>query len=296
MADDFLNILCPVDFSSPARTAVGYAAALAGHFRARLHVLAVTSDDDGSAGRRLEEFLAPIVSRFDALPAPILAVQPGAPGEVILQMAEERAADLIVISTHGAGNGASAYGSTTLHVMQHAAAPLLVIPPAMHAMPPPAAEQLLSRHDIILAPVDFHRRARYDVRIAAGLARAFSLDLLLLHVVSPADGHTYDDARMLMRDLVDEIGGGISTDTWIAAGDAAEEIGRVATARNAGLIVMGLRGDGAVRGTLPGSIAFEVLRRAPAIVLALPEGRERMSADRRQNGGRRAAADAPLPA
>lgn len=273
---EFLHILCPVDFSDRARTAVGYAATLADHFRARLDVVAVNADADGEpvTVARLEGFVAPIADRFKTLnPALSFTIDFGVPGDAIIRQAEEDRADLIVISTHGAGAATAAYGSTTLHVMRHAAVPLLVIPPALHALPQPAIETLIGRDNRVLAPVDFHHRAIHDVRIAAGIAQAFDIDLLLLHVLSQDTVRNGEEANAMLAELAADVNTRVRVDAVLALGNPAAEISRVAIDHNAGVIVMGLRGDGRAIGSLPGSIAYEVVRQAPALVLALPEGR-----------------------
>ena len=61
-------------------------------------------------------------------------------------------------------------------------------------------------------------------------------------------------------------------ETVVAVGSPAEEIARIAIARDAGLIVMGLRSQEHMFGPRPGSVAYRVLSLAPARVLALPPG------------------------
>ncbi len=293
---DFLNILCPVDFSDRARTAVAVAAGLAEHFKARLGIVTAVSGRERRSItiRRLEEFVTPVVARFSTRgPAPDFVVRPGDPGETILSVADECLADVIVMSMHGTGADSTPYGSTARHVMQQSPIPLLVIPPALHAMPNPDLERMLDRGSIVLAPVGFHPRARYDVRIAAGLAESMGLGLLLLHVVTPRSPHDAADAATMLRELSADIGAHVVAETMIASGDAAEEIIRVAFVRNAGAIVMGLRGDDGTRGVRPGIVAYDVMRRAGALVLALPEGRGWI-AERRRERARRSALDAPL--
>lgn len=293
---DFLNILCPIDFSADARAAAACAGTLADRFKARLSVVtAVQGRERRSITiRRLEEFVAPVLALCGRhTPAPDFIVRHGEAAETILSVADECLADLIVISTHGAGNGRAPYGSTALHVMRHSPVPLLVIPPSLHALPHPEAGRLLGRSSLVLAPVDFDMRARYDARIAAGLAESLGLGLLLLHVVTPRSSRPAAEAATMLRDLSDEIGGHVMAETLVLCGEAVQEIARVAVVRNAGAIVMGLRGDDGTRGEKPGPIAYEVLRQAPALVLALPEGRGWI-AERRRERARRAALDAPL--
>lgn len=270
-----LNILCPVDFSEQSRTAVAYAAALADHFKAQLHVLNVIADGECEvdAVRELERFVAPIAARYGTLyPPPAYVVDHGIPGEVILRLAAE-CIDLVVIATTGAGASAGPYGSTTLHVMQHSEIPLLVLPPRLHETAPPDAERLMTHHEVVLAPVDFDRRALRDTQVASALAEAFGLDLVLLHVVTPNDHRSADEAEDRLCELATAARRGHLTETLVVEGDPADQISRVARARKAGLIVMGVRGDGLPPGAPPGSIAYAVLRQSPTLVFAVPSGR-----------------------
>ena len=131
----------------------------------------------------------------------------------------------------------------------------------------------------MIAPVDFDLRARRDIRIASGLAQAFGVDLLLLHVLSAGATRTAAQAEAQLRQLAGEIDERVRTEVKVAVGDATEEIGSVARSSNAGVIVMGLRGDRRARGSLPGSVAFGVLSRA-ALARARASGRSGL--DRRQ--------------
>jgi hypothetical protein len=110
--------------------------------------------------------------------------------------------------------------------MRHAAMPLLIVPPALHRIPPPEAERLLARHSVVLAPVDFDLRAQRDTHIASGLAQAFDLNLVLLHVLTTQAHRTPAQARALLCELADEIDGRVRTEVLVAAGGAAEEISR----------------------------------------------------------------------
>jgi nucleotide-binding universal stress UspA family protein len=64
---------------------------------------------------------------------------------------------------------------------------------------------------------------------------------------------------------------GVGADYEIAEGDPAEEILRCARYREAGLVVVGSRGLGAIAGALLGSVSTAVIRQAPLPVLVAKE-------------------------
>jgi nucleotide-binding universal stress UspA family protein len=65
---------------------------------------------------------------------------------------------------------------------------------------------------------------------------------------------------------------GLEVDTVVKPGWPADEICRVATDRDAGLIVVGAHGWGPIHGLMRGSVTNAVLHRAPCAVLAGPPG------------------------
>jgi nucleotide-binding universal stress UspA family protein len=68
---------------------------------------------------------------------------------------------------------------------------------------------------------------------------------------------------------------GIEAETVVLSGEAVQEICKLASERNARLIVMGSHGWGAMRGFMFGSVVAGVLRHAPCPVLSgTPETRE----------------------
>ena len=70
---------------------------------------------------------------------------------------------------------------------------------------------------------------------------------------------------------------GIDPETVVLSGNPVEEICKLASERNARLIVMGSHGWGALRGYLSGSVVAGVLRHAPCPVLTgTPASRERL--------------------
>lgn len=272
MSPTFPKVLCPVDLSEPSRTALGYAASVADHFQAQLTILNVAGVDD--ADRQpfapLKAFIEPVIRHVRLHPPPTSVVRSGVPHDVVLEIAAADRVDLIVMATHGLGATAARYGSTTLAVLRHSRTPLLVVPPALHGEPPAELERLLGSGRSILAPVDFHPRAVFDASVAAALAEAFGVPLVLFHAVAPDAGARLGDVETSLEDLRRQVHTPIAIRTSAVVGAAGPEVARFASECGAGLIVMGLRGSPGMPGSMPGSIAFDVLNRAPVLVLALP--------------------------
>jgi nucleotide-binding universal stress UspA family protein len=143
------SILLPTDFSECARHAVPYAAHLARLVGARvlcLHVVEPVVPAVGwtpiaeplpvaDVGEQLEDSAARELPRFarceefEGLDVEDIITRGEASAEIV-RVAEEREADLIVISSHGrAGLGRILFGSTAESVVRHAPCPVLVVKP-----------------------------------------------------------------------------------------------------------------------------------------------------------------------
>ncbi len=143
------QILLPTDFSGCANYALPYAAAIARATRARivcLHVVEPVVPAVGYTGLADPMPLADITDRLEdsaenELPKLIdceelkgleveEAIVHGDAAAEIVRVAGERAADLIVISSHGrTGLGRMLFGSTAEAVVRHAGCPVLVVKP-----------------------------------------------------------------------------------------------------------------------------------------------------------------------
>lgn len=147
----------------------------------------------------------------------------------------------------------------------------------------------------ILAPTDFSRCAAEAFPKAVELARAFSAELIVTHVLpiepaTPWDIPPYADfglaampsqeyevkveaeVRLRLADLVKiAVPSGVAARLAVARGDPAREI--VHAARNEGvdLIVMATHGWKGWRHLVFGSVAERVLREAPCPVLVVRE-------------------------
>lgn len=141
----------------------------------------------------------------------------------------------------------------------------------------------------VLVPTDFSAESGLALTYARELARRFESTLHLLHVVADADvspgtealwgfsetevqQRWFDEARTKLAALcpADEAAGA-PVRTAVAAGKPADRVVRYAGEHGVDLVVMGTRGRGAVEQLLLGSVAAEVVRRAPCPVLTVRE-------------------------
>lgn len=293
----FRSILCPVDFSAHAAHALRYAAALAGLARARLTVAWVTDpllarvaavhvlDPHGEQARAdLREFVAatlPLGAPW--LPEPQLVLSVGNAEDEIPKIAREQSTDLIVMGTHGlSGYRKMFVGSTTERVLRHATTPVLAVRLSEGRTLVLDAE--LPRVDVgaVIVAIDLGQGSSALAAFGAGLARALGATPVFVHVVArdsaparwqPAvEAHqrsALDRAREELSRLGADTGDG-TAEIVVSPGHPAEEIAALATARQAGLIVMGLTGQTGLFGARPGSIAYRVLLLTPTSVLVVP--------------------------
>ena len=290
------SVLCPVDFSEPSRTALGYAAAIADHFGARLTVLTV--DDPLLAEVAATTGLVPSLAaesetelrRFvaDTLPTAgsgpktlTYRVAAGRPAPEILRAAEELGAELIVMSSHGrSGMRKRFFGSTTERVLRETIVPVLVTPDDRERIG--SLSEFGHRIGRIIAPVDLTAASPHQVKVAAGLAEAFSVPLIVAHVMEPVfvpatvrfvipgtEATRRDEAEERLQALVRSAESTAAIETLVVSGDPSEEIVKLAETRGARVIVMGLHSSGLL-GPRMGSVTYRVLCLTHALVLALP--------------------------
>lgn len=159
----------------------------------------------------------------------------------------------------------------------------------------------------ILCSTDFSEPSYAGLDAACDLARTYSGQLILVHVVEPiptaavsiGDHSGFnvavhqrvlkENAEGSIRDLVEKrLSRGVSVKTVIAEGDPANQIVRVAAAEEVDLIVIATHGRTGWRHVIYGSVAERVVRLAGPAVLTIrsPKTREFKAV---QGRGRRAA-------
>jgi nucleotide-binding universal stress UspA family protein len=196
----------------------------------------------------------------------------GAAPDVIVEVAEQREASLIVMATHGySGLRRWALGSVTDRVVQSATAPVFVVRGGT-----PERQPALKR---LLAPLDGSSFARQALPLAAELATCAGANLILLEAVAPVvevnparpldrsnlaavnnldikRAHAEDELSAQARALASA---DLAVRTIVATGHAAEVIVDEAALEQADLIVMATHGRGGVQRWALGSVADKVL-------------------------------------
>ena len=289
-------MLCPIDFSAASSAALLCAVDIVQRFDARLMLLTVDDPMLADAARvRMGEGWHRVNSERelraflgDALgPAavsrhpPQVEVAEGKPALEILRVARESACDLMVMSTQGrSGSSKLVFGSTAERVLRETTVPVLVVPAKGAG---PASVDAASRSGApVLVPVDFSSATPRQTDIARRIASALNLPILLLHVIEPLHvpvpavidlsgllATRLSQAQAELNACGQDTPAPIRWETMIEAGNAAEEIARVAREQPAALVVMGLHGPPAP-GPRMGSVTYGVLQRAPVLTLALP--------------------------
>lgn len=142
MPRDFKTILCGTDFSEHSYTALDYALRFAKFSDGVLmvaHFVHVPTGDIYAgeawprtfeeAKRRAGELLTELhATRLGGYPKVELIVEIGAPGEMLLRLAQERNVDLVVTATHGRSELAELImGSTAEKLIRHAPCPVFVV-------------------------------------------------------------------------------------------------------------------------------------------------------------------------
>jgi len=288
------RVLCPTDFSEVSTKAEAYATALAEHYEASLHLLHVDPPmpvmapygeipvDVRLFEEQREQALADLAAAGDRARAAgvdtTTSLRGGHPAREILAVIEEQAADLLVIGTHGRGGVEHLLlGSVAEKLVRKALCPVMVVPPAAH----PETGVLFKR---ILCPVDGSVASAAAVAFALSLARETDGEVVLLQVVEPVPSSgefgaldTAEYRRIGEAHAQTVLTAAVSAEVraWcrvrevIAHGKPSERILDAAGDERADVIVMGVRGRGAIDVLAFGSTTNDVIRRSACPVLAV---------------------------
>ncbi|NLG63828.1 MAG: universal stress protein [Candidatus Cloacimonetes bacterium] len=280
------SILVASDLSPGASHVLRSAAALAELAEAELHVAHVVESNGLLEPDFASVEVANIALREQldaALPASARAtsvrVEGGRPHRVILDLADEVRADLIVVGPHrGATPAPQVLGTTADRLARTSEVPLLII----HG---PISLPLRS----VLIPTDLSDAAEgaLDVGLiwTAALRHPRGSDTqtvvhMLLAVPPVPDERAGEprhtaSARELHRHVEEACertgcGPSLKIEEEVAEGDATELILKRAKERAADLVVLGTHGHGALARALIGSVSSAVARRAECPVLLVP--------------------------
>lgn len=305
----FSSILLPLDGSSFAEEAVPLAAVVARAFGADLHLAHVirpmpgTGGDEGvesdlewrrevreAASGALSELAGQLRREGVSVDA---EVREGQVVTELLAAVEERAVDLVVMTTHGAGGFRRWWlGSVADALLRRSRVPLLLVRPWDDTRDRPSDEP---RFRTILVPVDGSPASEAALESAVALARADRpTRLVLVRVVpSPLDvGTLYgvpkvrpggeaaqrrkEEARRYLEQVSERLPGdeleGVELRV-MEASSAAEGVIEAARLSAADLLVLSSTGRGGLGRVVLGSVADKIIRGAtpPALVVHPPE-------------------------
>lgn len=296
----FTQILCPTDLGELSRRPLACAMSLARRYKAELTVLHVVPTFEPLTVRPAslavhvqvvhpvsrEEILAELQRAVDGAGVGSidinLAAEAGETSRTIIDQAIMRAADLLVIGTHGRGGFKQfIIGSVAETVLRTAPCPVLTVPPHAAATWSPDAP-----FKNILCAMDFSPSALQAFGWARDLARQADGVVTVLNVIDwrPEDEsgvyarlnppeygqRRADDARQRMQALIaGESGAPSAIQELVLNGRPHLEILRLAADTPVDLIVMGAQGRRGLDLTLFGSTTQAVVRAARCPVLTV---------------------------
>ena len=282
-------LLAAVDFSESSRAALTFAARLAKHANARLHVVHAQDPLLAAAARRagvdLDAETRAELGAFmqSADPAgdwnPVNEVADGPAVAVLCEVADRENADVIVVGAHGiSGVGRALFGSTTEGVLRQADHSVFVVPDAW-TPPQPAAKDLRGLGPVVVG-LEPTPPAIAAAHAGKALAHMLGAPLQLRHVVARPSvlARWSAHAEAVQRDRLDEARTRLANmdavrelapeSLEITSGSVAEQLADAAlvAAGRSPVLVLGRRTH-AERGGAPGSIAVRVLALTDAPVL-----------------------------
>ena len=295
------NVLFATDFSSPSEAAFPYATAISRRFGATLHSAHVLSDasillmtggvDYVSMGTIYEDAhteaadkLAELTANLNGIPHRNY-VRQGQVWKALAGIVEENKIDLIVVGTHGrTGLGKLLLGSVAEDILAHAPCSVLTVGPkvsgrnklpAYHKAGRDLAPVELDLRQIVFA-TNFAGNSALVAQSAIQLAEDFRARLILMHVMEDytqlgsRPGPIADGIRRL-RDLIP---GNAALqyipETLLEFGSAPERILKIASDREADLIVIGPGPASEIANThLTWSTAHRVISQAHCPVLTV---------------------------
>ena len=207
----------------------------------------------------------------------------------ICRLAQKIPADLIVMSTHGrTGLQHFFLGSTAERIVQHSPCPVLVTR-ARSEKPDQSAIQKLrpGARESILVPVDYSSASGQALQYAIGFAAHTGAKLLILHATHLGNGLTVEDLkafrfakarkearaeaqRQMGKFLRPVRFGSVEFDTLLRMGNPVAEICEVAEQHDIDCIITATHGLTGFDHLLMGSVAEQIVRRAPRPVLVVP--------------------------
>jgi len=284
------HILCPVDFSELSFLALKYAAVGAREYGAELTVLHAQAFDlpryfvrsetshllrELSAAKKgARDYLASSVKEILGKAVKLLSLRyevlDADPLDAILDAAEKRKTDLIVLGTHGYGRVKRLLlGSVAENVVRDAKVPVFLVRQKEHEfidVAHPDAEPRLAR---ILCPVNTAESGAAGLRHAGSLAERFHAKLTAFYSIEQEEDES-SVTKDLCRWMVQPASTRCDVETVVRKGAPAEEIIRYAREKHEDIIVLCAHHRPFQESTFFGRTTDLVIRHAPVPVLVVP--------------------------
>jgi len=204
------------------------------------------------------------------------------------RIAKERGASLVVVGSHGATLAREMFlGGTALGIVSHASVPVLLIRLKITEDGEEARCEAMCGdfREQVLYCTDFSETAERAFPFVEKIVESGGKRVTLLHVqdrthIEKYLAHRLDEFNEVDRQRLEllrarlEQRGAAEVRIEIPYGSPSREIVREAQERGCHLIVMGSQGRGFLEEMFLGSVAHQVIRRAPAPVLLVPSLRE----------------------
>jgi nucleotide-binding universal stress UspA family protein len=277
-------VLCPTDFSDAATFALQYAKVMAGGFQARLVVLYAeafepppyfTSAQENDLLKSLKRSRKTAGAYLARYAKTILGESPEAESLVvdnlavpaILQTAEQKNVDLIVMGTHGrSGWSRFMLGSVTERVLRETDRPVLTVRHKKGTLEPSAS--FIRK---VLCPVNYTEVALLALEHAAAIAECFSADLRVLNVLESPSGDKMEEGEMdrLCAWVPQELRPRCELKEIVRRGEPAEQIIEVAVSLGCDLLAIGAQHKRFFDSTVIGTTTTRVIQNAPCPVLTV---------------------------
>jgi nucleotide-binding universal stress UspA family protein/nitrite reductase/ring-hydroxylating ferredoxin subunit len=255
----YRTILIGTDGSETAEIALRKATALAKRFEGQL--LIVCAHGSGRVTKKLApEILHDARQRAREQGVETATVmREGDPAEVLVDVAEVRDADLIVLGNLGMGRATRfRLGGVPDHVAHSAPADLLIVDTTKH---PEREERSGEMYRTILVGTDGSPTATEAARKGFELAEIVGATVTLVYVGDPIVG------AIALEDTVKSRPGAAEVQTRVVQGEPAEKLTEVARTEGIDLILVGNKGMAGPRRFLLGSVPNKVAHNAPTDVL-----------------------------
>jgi nucleotide-binding universal stress UspA family protein len=283
-------IIVPLDGSELAEGALATATQIAHAERTHLVLFsaweepgsgtppAISMEIEAGARHYFDKYLRSIRERLQQ-PEIRTIVRCGDPGDVILEVAEEVGARLIVVASHGrSGIGRWLYGSTTQRLLHESRLPVLVVgPEALARSDRPAVKH-------VMVPLDGSVLSELAIDAGVRLATLFGAKLSLVQAVRWAyETYPYAGQAMYLPALDSDleagaleyiqrrtarISSGLEVHGFVVRGFAAQALMDFEEAKDVDLVVMTTHArSGVVRAALGSTAERMVHGRAPVLLL-----------------------------